>query len=467
MNWDLTEYPKQVLYLSKLRDAETRHLSYGGVRKCGKSYIGRAGSILRRAWYPGSYGLIMRESLPELEANHVDKLKQQANEFGYEWKFNVNDNVFEFPQFKRGVIPSKIYLGYGQTVDQVKRYQGNPYLDILYDETTNLMDEVVKRTNGSLANEYWPDTVSKSCYVFNPGGVGDEWVLRDLVEENTRFAGAFFIEASIHDNPEFLRNDPKFYSNLIEEYRDYPHVVEAWVKGNWNAKPGAFFVFDHTLGGKHIREVQVPYHAKFYGAFDYGHFPDPFAGVWAARWKDDKYNDHIHFMAEVYQTRLELDEQADAVNEKEDELEAAHPFFPPASKHTGKRRIIRYTGPDSNKKIPGEREKGPTRTIRYVWSKHGFVTQAVEQHSRATGWGLWRYLQKHGIMTISPTCHALIKEMKNAQYAKTAQGVTESDLDPRTGDHALDAGRYLIVPTFGLKYIEEHKKTLKTGIRTV
>src|SRR5262249_18149965 len=148
---------KQEHFWDALLDNGIDHICYGGARKGGKSFCGRAGGVFRRLAYPGSFGLIMRETMPEGEANHKEQIEQLGGEWGkghIECLFNVNDAIFTFPQFRRGRTPSKIFLGYGKTLEHVKRYQGNPYLDIFWDEATHFPKEVVTRTNGSLANEY-------------------------------------------------------------------------------------------------------------------------------------------------------------------------------------------------------------------------------------------------------------------------------------------------------------------------
>jgi len=445
MDIDFGLQPKQELFWDALNDNEIDHICFGGARKGGKSFVGRAASLFRRLAYPGSFGLIMRETMPEVEANHKEQIEQMVYEWsggGIECPYNVNDAIFTFPQFRRGKTPSKIFLGYGKTLEHVKRYQGNPYLDIFWDEATNFPKEVVTRTNGSLANEYWPVTVTKDIYTCNPGGIGTPWVLEDFVEDSSRRQRSVFIQAFVDDNPIFLKSDPNFKERLRQEYKDQPWIIAQWLDGNWYASPSSYFAFDPKPGGKHVREVDVPYWANWYMMVDAGYYPDPFAAVWAAKWQDDDGGLHLHCVADYKGWRLEVDEQAEKVREIEKSLK-----LPPCR---------RYACWSTGHRLPAESAE-VTRTVRRMWQKHGLNTQPTRKWGRVDGWMLLRYLLKHGELTIDPRCRALITEMRDAQHEKTASGQAGNDLDDSTGDHNLDCARGICCETIGLRHMKSKK----------
>jgi hypothetical protein len=422
-------------------------ICYGGARKGGKSYVGRAASLFRRMAYPGSMGLIMRETMDEVVANHLEKLKQLSHERGVEWRYNVNDATFTFPQFTQGIMPSQIFLGYGKHLDHVRRYMGNPYLDVLWDEATNFPKEVVTLVNGSLANEFWPETVSKSMYTCNPGGVGAAWVLEDFVTDATRVPHSVFIQAFVDDNPTFLASDPDFKQHLLEEYADQPWVIEQWLYGNWFASPSSFFAFDARPGGKHVREVAVPYWAKWYFMADAGYYPFPFAGVWAARWQDENGRLHMHCVADLKRFRLEVDEQAEAVRD----LEKSNPNLRHADP-----RMRRFACWSTGQKVPTESAE-VTKTVSRMWRKHGLVTTPARKWGRVDGWMLIRYLLKHQELTVDPGCRALIAELRDAQHEKAPGGAVGQDLDDRTGDDCLDCLRGICCEVIGLRHMRQRR----------
>lgn len=451
--------PKQALFWQYMQDMETEHLCYGGGRKGGKSLVARRASLFRRMAFPGSAGLILRETEDEVMANHWLPLQEQAYKWGVECIPNKNDMMLTFPQFKRGKVPSQIFLGYGRRMDDVKRYQGNPYLDIMFDEATNMMWEMMMLISGSLANEHWGAfAIPKNFYTCNPGGIGTADVLKNLVEASTRMKKAVFILALLHDNQIFLEQDPNFESRMREQYRDQPHVIAQWLEGDWYASPGSYFAFDRK---KVLRPMRIPYWAKFSAGVDYGYWPDKFAVIYSAKWRDPlqwkgqtvvgggKF--HKHIFSEIYQTRLELDEQAQAVKDREKYfVENGVPNFPA--------RIPRYAGGDIQKKQPREKTEKAGKTIRNVWARHGFTIASAAYGSRVEKWMLLRYLLKNDILTIDPACMGLIAELSGAQHEKSSTGHVGSDIDPDLPQDALDGLGYDIAKTFGSQFMERHKK---------
>lgn len=454
---NFTLQPKQAQFWQHLIDKTTERICYGGGRRGGKSFVARAATLFRRCAYPGSVGLILRATEDEVIANHWEALQALARQWGVEFKANINDATITLPQFKHDGIPSKIFLGYGKSMDHVDRYQGNPYLDIFYDEATNLIEKMVGKINGSLANEHWPDTISKTFYTCNPGGIGTRWVLTKLVEEGPdRMPNTVFIQALVDDNQIFLQSDPGWKDRQRAELADQPHVLAAWIEGDWYASPNSYFAFDHKIGGKHLRVVEMPGWARIRAGLDYGYYPDPFAGVWWAKWKGRDAGDRIHAFSDFQQHRLELNEQAAAILAHEEMLRRQYPFFPP--------KVLRYTGADARRKIPSEKQEGLTRNIANIWRKNGLHTEAAKQSSRVEGWMLIRYFLKRGILTIDPGCTALIQEMKDAQHKKDAQGNLGADLNQSTGDHGLDSLRIGVYQEFWSSYAREISR-LTVGIR--
>jgi hypothetical protein len=450
MDINLGLQPKQQLFWQALLDNSVTDIVFGGAKKGGKSWIVRRASVFRRMAYPGSVGLILRETMDEVIGNHCEQIKNVAHEWGVEWKYNVNDSIFTFPQFKHGVTPSTIILGYGKTVEHTRRYEGNTYLDICPDEATNIPKEVLLRIHGQLASTDWPMTVPKFCCTCNPGGVTTEYILRTYVEPGTRKPGSVFIQSLVDDNPAFLSSDPGFKDRLAEAYKDEPWILEQWLRGNWYASPNSYFAFDNEVGGKHVKELVVPYWAKWYAGIDEGYWPDPFAVGWAAKWQDRNKGHHIHFVCDVGAFRKEYDEQAGLVLETEKTI----PGLPP--------RFVRYCDPQTNERVRGQKKEGENRTgatitARDLWRKSGMVTTPAKKLSRQSGWMLVRYLLKHGILTFSPDCHGIRQEIVAAQYEKNNMGVLTGDLDDKTGDHFLDLVRYVCVETFGLTFMKDHK----------
>jgi len=80
--------------------------------------------------------------------------------------------------------------------------------------------------------------------------------------------------------------------------------------------------------------------------------------------------------------------------------------------------------------------------------QNGFLTYPSMRYSRVARWNLIRYLLRHRILTIDPSCHALIKEMKGAVRMEDGEDIDQK----RCPDHSLDALAYLVCRVFGLDY---------------
>lgn len=441
---------KQIEMFEAVESPDIDDICYGGARKGGKSRGGRMCICYRRLKLPGTIGFIMRQTVKEVETNHVEPIKSQLYQWGLvqgeDYKYNVNDSFFTFPKFKKEETPSQIFLGYGDTEEDAKRYQGLPLMDILFDEATNIKVEVMTLVSGSLANEFYPESVPKKILTCNPGGVSSDYIEENYVNAETRRPRSVFIQAFHTDNPFFMKSDPGFADRLREEYKDQPWILQQWLEGNWHASRHSYFAFDPKIGGRHVRPVTVPYYAKWYSCSDPG-YEDPFAVLWAARWKDDRGRDHLHCRREIYQSYLGLDEQAErAVN--------AQKALREEEKING--RITAYTDCSARKKIPGEKDKISHTTLK-TWKDHGWRCDPARQSARVDGWMLVRFLLKNDILTIDPACRSLRQEMKAAQFMKMANGHISEDLNQSTGDHLLDDLRMLSVETFGLSYPRIHK----------
>lgn len=92
---------KQVQALQVLEDDETNYLLYGGAAGGGKSYLGVVWQLMRRLQYPGTRGLICRETLARLKESTIktmfDVFEMWNFQNGVDYIFNSQDNVIYFP----------------------------------------------------------------------------------------------------------------------------------------------------------------------------------------------------------------------------------------------------------------------------------------------------------------------------------------------------------------------------------
>ena len=122
-----TPNPRQREFLQ----CRKKYVAFGGARGGGKSWAVRCKAKLLALRYPGIRLLLVRRSLPELEANHLTFLRRELAEVA---EYRAGDKRFVFGN---GSILQFGYCGSDRDLD---RYQGAEYDVIFLDEATQLKE---------------------------------------------------------------------------------------------------------------------------------------------------------------------------------------------------------------------------------------------------------------------------------------------------------------------------------------
>jgi phage terminase large subunit len=253
---------KQALELSYV----TPVLFFGGAKGGGKSYLVRAREMIRRMKYPGTKGLIVRRSYPELLSNHIRMFFKEYPQTR-EW-FNKSEKSIYWPN---GSITEFSYL---QNVDDVFTYQGREFEDISIDEITQHEEDTFKILRSSLrtSNQQFINNGGMPTMLLtgNPGGRGHQWVKRIFIdrnfnpnEESTDYA---FVQAYVSDNLALTDADPEYVKRL----KDLPpDMVKAYLEGDWNIFSGQFF--SEFRNHIHVCPPFIPSkQLQFVGGMDWG-----------------------------------------------------------------------------------------------------------------------------------------------------------------------------------------------------
>lgn len=293
MKIEITLQPKQKEG-RKLLD-EHPVLLYGGAKGGGKSRFTRDWMLERRLKYPGTHGLIIRKTYPELFNNHIRKLFQERpylRQF-----YHKGEKVLYLPN------GSTITFGHLQHPDSISQYQGVEYEDIAVDEITHHPEDTFKELRSS--NRTIHPTISpKMLLTGNPGGVGHQWVKRIFIDKeflpNENPDDYAFLQAKVYDNY-FFANDVEYLSKL----QALPEKLrKAYLEGDWDIFEGQFF--SEWRQGIHTVDFisPIPEYRK-YITFDYGR-TNPFALYWA--YVD--YDSHVWIYREYYATGKDARENA-------------------------------------------------------------------------------------------------------------------------------------------------------------
>lgn len=426
----------------------------GGGRGGAKTHASCAAMLLRRLQLRGTLGIMFRRTVTAAEENLKGEMEKVLKQYGIPkgfYKYNIDNKRYDFGN------GSALRFAYIRHAGDYEQYQGPEYTDMAFEEATQHIHAHVIATRGSNRTAF-RGAIPKQWYTFNPGGVGHVWVVDEAVD-NPR-PGTLYIASTADDNYALLENDPGYIERVLNHLPDW--LRRQWRLGDLRAVAGAFFVmpeeqiiatYDPRILNNPEKVIYIPYHADWYGCVDWGRTA-PFCYLIFARWVERLVNgdliEHCHFVREIYKGGLELDEQAQEVNGLQESL--FNGGLMPV------RYPLNYGDPAIGKKLEGEStEVG--RTFRSVWNENDFSVLAAKTNARVPGWELERNLITHGIMTVDPSCKALIKELRGAVYEGAEAGGPPTGEDMAAGipDHALDASRYGIVSTFGLGYKAKQK----------
>lgn len=280
LNLDIKPNAKQIDFF-KHRE---KFLLYGGAKGGGKSWALRTKQILRRLNYPGSKGLLLRRTFPELSRTHIIKIKEELPRGG--WQYNNQSHSFVFPN------GSTLECGSCQYEADVLNYQGAEYDDIAIDEATqfteyqfNILKSCLRTVRKDLKTQLYLGA--------NPGGVGHGWVKREFI--TGKLDEHHFVPAKVWDNPVLMEADP-----------DYVHTLEKlpvelrrmYLEGDWDIFAGQ--VFWEFRREKHIvDEFEYPIElCPKIISFDWG-YNAPGCASWLAFTPEGR----VYQYRELYQTQ--------------------------------------------------------------------------------------------------------------------------------------------------------------------
>ena len=258
--------------------ASTAHEAlYGGAAGGGKSDAILYGA-LGHLHSPGSYGLILRRTFPELR-QLIDRSLLVFGRIGGRWN----------EQAKRWTWPNGcvVEFGYCETYADVLQYQGDAYQYVGWDEIGQIGDErcwtyLMSRVRRSQPNQRLEMRASA-----NPGGAGHYWLKRRFVDCCPDDGKAVTVDgqtrayfrALLADNPTLMRNDPAY----AERLRQLPELEYRWLAlGDWSAGGGLSFPELSDRRAYFVPPRHIPDYWTLWGAFDWGYAHPYSLGAFAA-----------------------------------------------------------------------------------------------------------------------------------------------------------------------------------------
>lgn len=255
--------PKQLLFYQ----SRTLYTAYGGAKGGGKTHAVRIKAVGGALFNPGIKILIMRQTYPAVESNHIEPIKRMVPP-----ELASYNGTTHTMTFTNGSI---IRFGHWNGEDSEREYNGQEYDWIFIDEATQFSEEAFRLLGGCLrgVNEI-PKRMYLTC---NPGGVGHRWVKRLFIdrdyktncenpEENENPDDYTMIFATVEDNYHLLQSSPAYLQTLSALPED---VRRAYRYGDWNAVGGNYFK-EFSPETHTMKPFKIPAHWLRYRSFDYG-----------------------------------------------------------------------------------------------------------------------------------------------------------------------------------------------------
>ena len=271
-----------------------RNVGYGGARGGGKSWMVRTKAILLSCRWAGIKILIMRQTYPELEQNHIRQLRKIIPRSLA--TYNKTEKRFTF---KNG---STIDFQYCKNDGDLDRMQGSEYDVIFIDEATNFSEYQLKAIAACCRGvNNFPKRIYYTC---NPGGQGHGYIKRIFIDRKYNTGenpdDYSFTQALVQDNVALMESDPEYIKNLEALP---PKLKRAWLEGAWDVFEGQFFEefvddpehYEDRQWTHVIEPFDIPAGWKIYRSYDFG-YSKPFSCAW---WAVD-YEGVLYRILELY-----------------------------------------------------------------------------------------------------------------------------------------------------------------------
>lgn len=404
---------------------EKKYIAFGGARGGGKSWAVRCKAKLLALRYPGIRLLLVRRTLPEIEANHLTFLRR---ELAGAAAYRAGERRFVFAN------GSSLQFGYCGSDRDAERYQGAEYDVIFFDEATQLQERWMRQLAACVRGvNGFPKRIYYTC---NPGGPGHGYIKRLFIdrryEPGENGENYVFIPARVTDNRVLLARQPEYVKQLEALP---PKLRAAWLEGKWDVLAGQVFQeftddpahYEDRRYSHVIRPFRIPREWNVYRSYDFG-YAKPFSCGW---WAVD-HDGCVYRIAELYGCTGTPDEGVLWTPEKQfaeiRRIEEEHPDL-------RGRTIHGVADPAIWDASRGESiyETALRHRIYFVKGDNQRIPGWMQMHYRMAFDG-----EGYPMLYVFENCRAFIRTVPGLLYSGTAP----EDVDTSQEDHVADESRY-------------------------
>ena len=407
-----------------------KYVAFGGARGGGKSWAVRCKAKLLAQRYPGIRMLLVRRTMTEIEANHLETLRLELAGTAV---YRAEERRFVFGN------GSVLQFGYCACDRDADRYQGAEYDVIFFDEATQLKEQWMRKLAACVRGvNGFPKRIYYTC---NPGGPGHGYIKRLFIDrryEPGENGGEYaFIPARATDNGALLARQPE-YIRQLEALP--PKLRAAWLEGRWDVLAGQVFQ-EFTDDPAHyadrrwthvIRPFDIPREWNVYRSYDFG-YAKPFSCGW---WAVD-FDGCVYRILELYGCtgrpneglRIDPVEQAKRIREAEQN----DPLL--------RGRVIHGVADPAI----FDESRGESIAAMMERSPH-FLHWQPGDHTRLAGKMQFHYRLRFApdgrpMLQVFSSCKHFIRTLPNLVYDES----NVEDIDTRQEDHIYDECRYVLM----------------------
>jgi hypothetical protein len=265
-----------------LIDCPLPEVFYGGARGGGKT-DGVLGKYALKAKRYGKHfnAVFFRRELPMLD-DAIERSAEIYGPLGAKWL--DHKKTWRFPWGGR------LRFRPLERAEDADKYQGQNVTDATIEEAGQYAEsKPIDRINGVLRSAHGVPT--QLLLTGNPGGPGQGWIKARYIDPaplgmkvltrtlpNGKAHKFVYIPSRVENNRILLQSDPDYINRLY--LVGSQELVNAWLKGDWDAIEGAFFP-EFTTASHVVAPITLPAHWTRFRAMDWGS-AKPFSVGWYA-----------------------------------------------------------------------------------------------------------------------------------------------------------------------------------------
>lgn len=280
--------PKQRELWNLVEKGTASIVGIGGSKGSSKSHGVRAVMLLRRLKYPGTAGLLFRRKWKQLRETHLENGYFKQYPFMREW-WSESRKQLEFPN------GSRIVMGYAEHEEDINDFQGHEYMDVIPDEATRCSEMMLvklnetRRWSGKMGGKPIPDSLCKTIWPMNPGGIGHSYIRRLMYKKefhgNEEASNYVFLQAFAWDNIEWCWDALERVEGLTGDCGTGKCAkCAACVYYSWTNQHRFDFFIAYTKRGKELNALP----ARLRSGWLLGKW-DEFAGQFFDIWDEERF----------------------------------------------------------------------------------------------------------------------------------------------------------------------------------